>query len=123
MNRRSFISSLLAACAAPAIVRAESLMPCRGVLVPGYGARSVVWVDSAGLMPGSLGSIRAAILYAERTGRESVCIAGWHIESDIGRVVVDRQMTLEWRTAGIQFGRPPDKLNLIPGDSITIADR
>lgn len=45
MNRRSFISSLLAACAAPAIVRAESLMPCRGVLVPQQLIVPIYWPD------------------------------------------------------------------------------
>lgn len=35
MNRRSFLSSMLAACVAPAIVRAESIMRVKPVLLPG----------------------------------------------------------------------------------------
>ena len=34
MNRRSFISSILACAVAPAIVKAEILMPARGIVVP-----------------------------------------------------------------------------------------
>lgn len=34
MNRRSFLTAVLATCAAPAIVRASSLMPARGIVVP-----------------------------------------------------------------------------------------
>ena len=34
MNRRGFLGTMLAACAAPAIVRAASLMPGKGLLVP-----------------------------------------------------------------------------------------
>lgn len=37
MNRRSFLSTMLAACAAPAIVRAESIMRIKPVLLP--------WID------------------------------------------------------------------------------
>lgn len=33
MNRRGFLGSILAACAAPAIVRAQSLMPGRGIVL------------------------------------------------------------------------------------------
>ena len=35
MNRRSFLQTMLAACAAPAIVRAESIMRIKPVLLPG----------------------------------------------------------------------------------------
>lgn len=34
MDRRGFLGSMLAACAAPAIVRASSLMKCSGIIVP-----------------------------------------------------------------------------------------
>lgn len=34
MNRRGFLSSILALGAAPAIVRAASLMPARGIVIP-----------------------------------------------------------------------------------------
>lgn len=34
MNRRGFLSSILIAGCAPAIVRAESLMKCNGLIVP-----------------------------------------------------------------------------------------
>jgi hypothetical protein len=36
MDRRSFLGACLAAAAAPAIVRAASLMPGRGIIVPQY---------------------------------------------------------------------------------------
>lgn len=34
MNRRGFLGAMLAACAAPAIVKAEILMPVRQIIVP-----------------------------------------------------------------------------------------
>lgn len=34
MNRRGFLGGILAACAAPAIVKAELLMPVRKIVVP-----------------------------------------------------------------------------------------
>lgn len=37
MNRRGFLGGMLAACAAPAIVRAGSLMAGRGLIVPMNG--------------------------------------------------------------------------------------
>lgn len=37
MNRRSFLSAILATACAPAIVRAESLMKCSGIVVPTLG--------------------------------------------------------------------------------------
>lgn len=36
MNRRGFLGGILAACAAPAIVKAELLMPVRKIIVPAY---------------------------------------------------------------------------------------
>jgi hypothetical protein len=38
MNRRGFIGSILALCAAPAIVRAETLMPIRRLVVVDHAA-------------------------------------------------------------------------------------
>lgn len=37
MNRRGFLSAILATACAPAIVRAESLMRCSGIVVPTLG--------------------------------------------------------------------------------------
>lgn len=37
MNRRSFITGLVGLVAAPAIVKAELLMPLRGIVMPLYG--------------------------------------------------------------------------------------
>lgn len=36
MNRRGFIAGMLAACAAPAVVKAASLMPVRAIIVPPF---------------------------------------------------------------------------------------
>ena len=43
MNRRSFMTSILAMAAAPAIVRAESLMPGRGILIPMWSDGPLDW--------------------------------------------------------------------------------
>jgi len=36
LSRRSFLAGVFAAASAPAIVRSQSLMMCRGILVPQY---------------------------------------------------------------------------------------
>lgn len=43
MNRRSFLASMLAACAAPAVVRAESIMRIKPVLLPGVDFDTQSW--------------------------------------------------------------------------------
>lgn len=52
MNRRGFLAAMLAAAAAPAIVRAASLMPGRGIIVP-----------SNELFRGELGIVRGMAIY------------------------------------------------------------
>lgn len=43
MDRRGFLGSMLAACAAPAIVRASSLMKCSGIIVPSQELLIAPW--------------------------------------------------------------------------------
>jgi hypothetical protein len=44
-TRRSFLSAILAGCTAPAIVKAEILMPVRKIVVPAdpFGTRGFLW--------------------------------------------------------------------------------
>lgn len=47
MNRRGFLSSVIALSVAPAIVRAQSLMPGRGLIVPTtLGQDSLIWINN-----------------------------------------------------------------------------
>lgn len=57
MNRRGFLGSILAACAAPAIVRAESLMvlPAQNIWVPESLGASLGWDPEFILLKNYLG--------------------------------------------------------------------
>lgn len=43
MNRRQLMTGVISACAAPAIVRAQSLMPGRGVIIPTFMDLVSIW--------------------------------------------------------------------------------
>lgn len=45
LTRRSFMGAILAGCAAPAIVRAGILMPCRGIIIPNDRDVMMVFYD------------------------------------------------------------------------------
>lgn len=47
MNRRGFLGGILAACAAPAIVKAELLMPVRKIVVPNETISGLVLLQRA----------------------------------------------------------------------------
>lgn len=47
MNRRGFLAGMLAACAAPAVVKAGILMPSRGIIVPQLIPQVILWHKDA----------------------------------------------------------------------------
>jgi polygalacturonase len=75
MDRRGFLGSMLAACAAPAIVRADSLMrviPISTIVIPAKTIMGMVNVRDFGAIGDGVTddtkSIQAAMQYANRYG-------------------------------------------------------
>jgi hypothetical protein len=90
MNRRGFIGSILAACAAPAIVRAESLMilPSRKLLVP------ELWMHGINGVSGALAS--NGHWYIIETSLEAVAESAVEFRAYINKELVKSEV-LPWQ--------------------------
>jgi hypothetical protein len=82
-TRRGFLGSILAACAAPAIVRAESLMilPSRKLLLPATTlvlADPPTWTAADGL-----GAFRYVVLYNDSAAGPSDLLGWWDYGSSV----------------------------------------